>query len=302
MKRYTRVLSSTTVDAHGDQATVEALRDAAQTANGFYIPLNLQHDPRVPPVGRVVASSVRRAAQGHYEMIGEMELWDGTDTPESISGDGRSLKVPSSPDHAFDVHVDLGAQEALGEDFLQELAGLAEPDARPKYSAKKSLDLDAVLLIAIGTFPFREIGNGFFERLGADLYESLKRKLVEGLSRKKGPRSIAIVIQAGVRIGARTVVLDVIASNVRSQDITTIFDKGLASADEICSREFAIDHDSVRAAIEITNGKAAFLFRVRGDGVPSPLIHLPAEKFLSMGMSVGATVDAEDVEDLGSNT
>jgi hypothetical protein len=71
------------------------------------------------------------------------------------------------------------------------------------------------------------------------------------------------------------------------------------SPDEVCSREFANDHDSGRAAIEITNGRTALLFKVRTDGVSSPLIHLP---FFSMGMSVGATVDAEDVEDSRSNT
>jgi len=50
------IFATTHVDSHGDQLTKEALEDMVTQSRSKHIRVTPEHDPRTPPIGRVVHS------------------------------------------------------------------------------------------------------------------------------------------------------------------------------------------------------------------------------------------------------
>ena len=95
MRQYTGVISTTRVDAHGDiLQKVELERIGARMA-GKYTLIGYRHDPRHPPIGRVISTRLIKQEDGEYELEGTFEIWDKNDNSNSILGDGRKIKLDS---------------------------------------------------------------------------------------------------------------------------------------------------------------------------------------------------------------
>lgn len=58
MKYHKAITLTTHVDRHGDHFTREALVSMVDQIDKHYIPVNIEHDPRIPPQGRVVGAEV----------------------------------------------------------------------------------------------------------------------------------------------------------------------------------------------------------------------------------------------------
>jgi hypothetical protein len=58
--RYVEAIFATThVDRHGDKLTYESLLGVVEQIRQGYVPMMFNHDPRVPPIGRLVDAEVR---------------------------------------------------------------------------------------------------------------------------------------------------------------------------------------------------------------------------------------------------
>ena len=145
MRQYKAILSTTHLDKQGEHMTREDIEDLAEVANQFYIPTGYDHDPRIPPAGRIVSASVEPIEDGHHALYGIIELWDETDEPSSITNDGRIIIQPFEPIKKFDVLYDLTTLELLGRPFLNELAELGGNE--PKYNQKKATEPLSALII-----------------------------------------------------------------------------------------------------------------------------------------------------------
>ena len=79
MRRYTGVISTTRVDAHGDFIQKDELeRIAAQMARKYTL-MNYGHDPRYPPLGRIVSTRLVKQEDGEYALEGTFEIWERND-------------------------------------------------------------------------------------------------------------------------------------------------------------------------------------------------------------------------------
>src|SRR5436190_1912965 len=72
-------VATTQADRQGEQAVANALIGMAEAINAHYIPFMTQHDPRLPPVGRIVDAHVEEIGGGHFALVAAVELWDATD-------------------------------------------------------------------------------------------------------------------------------------------------------------------------------------------------------------------------------
>ena len=81
MQRAEAIIATTHVDSQGDQLSLEALHDLAARASAAYIPLWVEHDPRIPPRGRIASARVREREDANHEVIATIETFEDSDDP-----------------------------------------------------------------------------------------------------------------------------------------------------------------------------------------------------------------------------
>src|SRR5207245_5749517 len=79
MRRATGVVATSAVDADDDQLSERSLQALVDQVNDGWMPVVLEHDPRNPPVGRVVAAKLVRRQDESFAVEGEFELFENGD-------------------------------------------------------------------------------------------------------------------------------------------------------------------------------------------------------------------------------
>ena len=284
MRTYPATLSTTHVDSQGDQATKRFLEQAAQTLNSVYVPLGYQHDPRLPPTGRIASGRVEPIGRGEFALTGTLEVWEQGDTPDTLTGDGRTIPEYSTPAYCFEVHYDLPSARDLGLDFLEDLARIAQANAKPRYHAKKAAEPLSTLTIAIGAFLLGNIANGFLGRLGEDAYNALKARLKNAASHESHAERL-YCIHAGVRTHARIVTIDILVANPSPTDVEFLLGQGLRSLDDLVDRTLMDHPRAAKLVVELSGQELRLLYWVRDDGVPSLIRPISHDELMAMGLS-----------------
>jgi hypothetical protein len=109
MKLYNKVIHSTRIDAHGDVISKEELENMAKWMANRCILVSYQHDPRHPPLGRLVSTRIIESEDGESELVGTLEIWERYDDLSSlgrcglkIGNNGNSYgKLTVLYDHSF---------------------------------------------------------------------------------------------------------------------------------------------------------------------------------------------------------
>ena len=78
-------MANTLVNKHGEKITKEALEGMVSQVNANYFPINIEHDPRQPILGRIAGAYLQEMGKGEYEVIGELEFFDENDTLASLT-------------------------------------------------------------------------------------------------------------------------------------------------------------------------------------------------------------------------
>ncbi len=79
MKKVSAILATTHVDRHNEAFAVSALEGMVESLNRSYLPVGVEHDPRVPPIGRVISAEVRKRDDGEFEVAAEIEMFEPGD-------------------------------------------------------------------------------------------------------------------------------------------------------------------------------------------------------------------------------
>jgi hypothetical protein len=74
MRQYTGVISTTCVDAHGDIIQKDELEHMAARMAGKYTLIGYKHDPRHPPLGRIISTRLIKQEDGEYILEGTFEV------------------------------------------------------------------------------------------------------------------------------------------------------------------------------------------------------------------------------------
>ena len=295
MRRYEVTLITTGVDTQGEQATKEALESMARQINERYVRVGRGHDPRQPPLGRIVSARVDPIGDGHFALNGEMEVWDEADEPEGIKGDGRSLVPEPAPRNTFDVLYDMPSAAELGLPFLRELAALAGPTAKPRYVAKKAIEPLSALVIVIGIVG--AIATGFLKKLGEDLYQQVKSKLKVAAKPQPERERLLAIRMSLARPGRGPVAVEVVLTNPTGSDVDSLLTSGLAAVEALVIRTLAENPAAAEVVIEVVDRQPRLLYSLRSDGVPSVIKPVAHGELMTQGLSLGATVeDAEERE------
>lgn len=189
------VVASTALDRHGEQLTRAELRQLFAQMPGDRL-LNLNHDPRTPPVARAFNTRLDERPDGTLTIVSNVEVFDEERFAQvrgmSISYH-RGSPDENAPSEAQRVVISFNPREIDREQLDAVLASAELPAgyiALSERSEKSFLGLALILVI---------VSHGFWEEAGADAWRLFKRLTKEAFGDDREAELAAISQQIGQR-------------------------------------------------------------------------------------------------------
>jgi hypothetical protein len=265
MKRIESVIATTHVDSQGDQLSVEALRSLVESMSTSLIPIGSEHDPRRPPLGRIVSGTVRQREDGEYEAVAILEMFENRD--EGIVADeNREVVLPKYRAKGLHISHDWAHR------FPEDQADIAEISKifgnAPVYEVKKAADPISVITIA-GAFVLGGIASGFLKEIGSDGWKLVKPRLAALFSRPKkdkGERLLSFCVLMDVN--GISVEIEIIHTNPSPDEVSDFLEKGLAIVESVLPYYLQNAPDIRRLVFEARGSEINVKFAVRKDCRP----------------------------------
>jgi hypothetical protein len=265
MKRLHGTLTTTHIDRHGDRMMLSALESGLAQINQMFVPVGVEHDPRIPPQGRIVRAWSRELDDGEFALDGEFEMFEaGDELP--LGPEGRELPIRRFPTDRMAIEYDMQLRSQPDREEIDALAALLSVEAEEEV--KKSLDPLAILTLG-GAFALGGIAGGFLSRIGEDVYEVLKARLKTFFERRHSmPQETLLRLVFVVQHEGRDVEVELVASRPDAQAIDDLLSRYLPTIDDALPALIASGPDLKRFVFEYADGKTVLKFAVRRDAVP----------------------------------
>jgi len=191
---------------HGEYTiTREAVEGMLEQLQDSPKPVNLEHDPTIPPVGRVLGGALVDLPDGEVALETEMEIFDGTIPavlhPAQLLDEKLSELTPVSVEEGvLELTTDARSYKHGDIEALQQLAGEVGEVKAFDGAVRFSVLPDALLVLALGMPSaaaawfmkgfFTKAGEEVGKEVGADLagiYKRFKESLVEMVGQRRQP-------------------------------------------------------------------------------------------------------------------
>lgn len=276
MKKIQMIMATSHVDLHGDKILPEALEDAVRQIKQRYLPLNIEHDIRYPPIGRIISAEVIKLQDGEYALQGTAELFEESDSLESLTGDGRKIRIRDQDIQTIAVEYDRAFQDRKGQELLRELSQISGEKEKPREFVKKALEPVSMLLIAAGAYVVGSIAKGFFSKLGSDAYEKLRDSLIKYFRKKTSPEQILDFCFLAKQHNT-TFEVHVLVVNPSEQKLNELFAFRFNGLDALLVSLPLSESDVAKVVFEYENQRLLVRYTVRSDSVPLMFVR-PQEK------------------------
>lgn len=254
------------VTKRGELFHPEGFPSAVEQLKKHYIHVDIEHDPRKPPVGRVADARIVTLEDGVRAIEGTVEIFEEDDKPDYVPG-GKSLIVHELPSEHLQIQYDENYRDSESQKVLTNLADALNAGS-PKYFSKNALDALTILTIS-GSFALGGIASGFLNQLGSDLYRNLKEGLLR-LIKEKGKRHKDNLLSFDFNIthGEKVVLVRILCCNPSETDIDELFHDIIPSLDKIVTLYFEGSQPIARLVFEKKESSFQLLYGVRRDGFP----------------------------------
>lgn len=265
MKQSAQIIATTHIDLHGEKMTVSALEDIVNQVNMYSIPLGTEHDPRIPPYGRIESAKIIKLDDGEYAVEAVFEIFEHVDDFK-LSKPSKELPPRNSDLAEFHLVYDRNFRDDEDHVLINDISELFGTDSREEL--KKAFEPLTVLTI-IASFVIVGIARGFLNKLGEDGYLLLKDLLKKLMGRKKeGEVEKLLQFQLVIHLDQQAIEVDVILTNPSNYDIDKFFDTEFKKLDQLIFLYSNSDIGLRRLIFEYKNGALGLSFALRKDGVP----------------------------------
>jgi hypothetical protein len=242
-----------------------ALESTLRQIETTYVPVGMEHDPRLPPQGRMARAQIVPLGDGHFALDGEFEIFE-TGDEIALEPSPREIPIhrisPSGASLVFDRHL----RSAADQEDLSAIAGCIGCVA--EEVGKTALDPLSILTIAVSS-AIGTIATGLHRRLGDVAYTTMKARLKSLCERKQSePRETLLRLILVVKDIDRYVQLEIIATMPEPEDIDALFGPCLQEPETALPGLLAAGQDLRRFVFEYSSGSLFFKFAVRRDAVP----------------------------------
>jgi hypothetical protein len=267
MKQFKGILATSHVDAHNEIMPVETLEAMVNQINQQYIPMGIEHDPRIPPKGRLVSAKVVPLEDGEYGVEGIGEIFEPGDSYE-LKNDGREIPVHAIDDDKLHIQFDRNYRDEEDQEAITAIGELF--DSKPQEELKKSIDPISILTLS-GAFVLGGIANGFFGKIGSDAYDYLKGKITGLLNRKNAiqdKHEALLVFSFWVTTGPQGFEVEIILTNPSPEEIEHFLEVGMHQVDQFVSQYYSQYLGIRRMTYKYESNTLAIMHVVRKDAVP----------------------------------
>ena len=289
MKQYNKVIHSTRIDAHDDVISKEELENMAIRMANRCILVSYQHDPRHPPLGRLVSTRIIESEDGESELVGTLEIWDNNDNLSSL---GRSdLKIENNgkdynkPTVLYD-HSFLNPED---QQLISEITGMGfESD----QVIKKALEpLSTIVICGFATYLLGRAVNGFIDgfskQLGQDTAVKLENVLKNLLSKPRAVERLVIFRVPIIEDGSQKEIRFIEIILEKPSDIECFFNNhNLSDIDSQIMGAVKGEPRTLEIVIGWKDGKPNILYTIRNDGIPSAIAPISDSELNSMDLSI----------------
>lgn len=254
------IMSSTKLDRHNECMSLEALEKMADSVNKHYIPVGIEHDPRVPPQGRVIAAEIiQEPHSGEYLLKGIIEKFDGS---EMSTNTDKTIRIDEYNQHSLELHYDRSNKENL--DLISEINEIINSQIAPQFCNKKSLAPLSTFTIC-GKFIVGAIATGFFAKVGSDIWERLKPKLAQLFIKNKAQEKL-FTINFEIINSLDRFLVEIILVNPTEQEFEQLY-SSINNIDNFID-SFCNIQNLAKVVIEFKDGTFNSKFIVTKDCIP----------------------------------
>jgi hypothetical protein len=264
MKRIELTVATSHTDLHGDVVTPEALARMATQINTSYIPLGTNHDPRIPPHGRLISARIEVLEDGETALWAIGDIFEPGDIVPFLD-DGR--EVPLSGVFGDQLHLvfDRTFNDEASWTAIKELSNILGNE--PQIEGKKALEPISVLALA-GTFALGGIAAGFLKKIGSDIADAVTGRLKRLIVRDHEDSERLFSVRIYLEHDGRPIETEVIVTNPKPEELEFLLSEGLQRLDvltQVTLKEFP---ETKRMVFELKNGEITFSFGIRRDAFP----------------------------------
>lgn len=262
MHRIRAVMATTHVDRHNERLTLEALESMKAHIDSEYLPFIFNHDPRCPPLGRVVAAEIKQLVDGEHAIEADVEVFDpGDDIPFDQS---RTVPHHSLPADQLQLSID---RTFCDERFDEQVSALATLfGSTPVHEVKKALYPIAVLGIGLGAVAVGKFTWAFFSKLGSNAADALSARLKQIFRKGESKQVQLLRFEFGFIHLGQDCRAELIVTGPSESDIDGLLKDGIAQVDR--ALPLCLTANVTRYVFEYSNGKSTLKFAVRSDSVP----------------------------------
>lgn len=215
MKTVSAVLATTHVDRHNEAFALSALEGIVEQLNQHYLPVGVEHDPRVPPLGRVISAELRPRDDREFEVAAQIEVFEPGDRI-TFGSESRRTIVRYNEGDEIAVIDDRSLSDPDDQTILAELRSIL--DARTETEAKKAFEPITVLTIA-ATLIGPKLIDGFLGQIGGDAWSATKDKLKSLFRRKRNSPAQLLDFAATIEVAGERRLVEVILSDPGDADL-----------------------------------------------------------------------------------
>jgi hypothetical protein len=220
-------MATTHRDRHNERVTIEALRSMKAHIDVALLPFIYNHDPRQPPLGRVIGAEICELKDGEYSIEADVEVFEpGDELPFDDRGEIRYRPLPSE-------HLVLSIDRTFSqEQFAKPIADITRLfGSEPVYEVRKALEPIAVLGIGLGVVAVGKFASSFFSKLGSNAADALSARLKEAFREAKTPEEHLLRIEFEFLHEGNQCRAEIIVSGPSQADIDGLLTEGLAQLD-----------------------------------------------------------------------
>lgn len=266
MKRYTTILATTHVDKHDERLTLEALESLVEQINHQYVLLSVEHDPRIPPIGRVASAKLVRLDDGEYGVEGVVELFETNNSITDAMTD-REIAIPAYTGEKILITVDRSyTHDEESQKIIRELQEHAQIEVREE--GKKSIEPLSMLTIGIALVVGQFL-NGMLAKASADTWDYVKHRISQMLRHNKASNKKSILVyRLYISEPNQQKLIEVVLSNPSPREIEMFHSACLEKIDALVPSLLAAHPLIKKVVLECKMGEVTILYGVRLDGLP----------------------------------
>lgn len=267
MKKSMAIIANTLIDKRGDRLAVSALESIVEQLQTYYVPVNIEHDPRIPIQGRISGGFLREIEThpGEFEVVANIEIFEGHDCVSTVDS-GKEYRLEDIPESGINVRFDRNFNNDID---LQAIDNICEEiKSERSLAIKNSIDPIAVLEI-VALVSFGTIAKGFLSKIGGDSWEKVKTEIKKLFGRKKeGEKEKILSLSFRVEKGDVSFDVDVLTTNPKPEEIDALFEEGLKELDLIVPALYRDEAKLKKMVFEYRKGSMQIKYAVNKDCIP----------------------------------